>query len=180
MQGLEGIDDHGLFQQLGLRIKALERDPTIAGYFTPPAGAVQPMGVTLADLRDLGRRMFARLSRSGYSMVCGEEESMGGPLERLLSTLNTNVTTVSAALAAVLVSQLAIAPAIAGVVAALAIGKVAPSTLEGICRTWGDRAGFAGPSATSPDAQPQVPAPNPGPDVQEQAPQPAARPASMD
>ena len=47
-----------------------------------------------------------------------------------------DITTVTAGVATLLVGQLAIAPAVAGIVASIVVGKVAPNSVEALCKAW--------------------------------------------
>ncbi len=72
-------------------------------------------------------------------MICATTADQGFHLQRLLSTLNTDATTATAAVATLLIGQLAIAPAVAGIVATIIVGKVAPTSLESLCKTWASK-----------------------------------------
>ena len=147
VEEFEDADDDELFRQLGLRIQAMDRDPSVAGQFAPPRTALEPMGISLGDVIGAGRQAFGRLSRSGYALLCSGGQ--GSRFDAFVATLGTNRMTVTAGLATLLVAQIGIAPAIAGVVAALAIGKVAPSSVEAICAAWAIKAGFAPEASTA-------------------------------
>lgn len=149
VQELEDSDDEELFRQLGLRVKAIERDPSVAGQFAPPRALLEPRGIALGDVIDVGRKAFARLSKSGYGFLCSGGSVQGSHFDALVATLGTNRMAVTAGLATLLVAQVGLAPAIAGVVAALAIGKAAPASLQGICSVWALKAGYAGAGATT-------------------------------
>jgi hypothetical protein len=177
VEELEDADDEELYRQLGLRIKAMERDPSIAGQFAPPKSLVEPMGVSLGDVIGAGRQAFARLSKAGFGLLCSGGQ--GSRFDAFVATLGTSRMAVTAGLATLLVAQIGIAPAIAGVVAALAIGKAAPASVEAICAAWALKAGFP---ATTPDAPattepttPSEPTPNPEPAPN---PEPTPSPAS--
>lgn len=151
VQALEDADDEELYRQLGLRIKAIERDPAVAGQFSPPRALLEPMGLTVGDVVAAGRKAFAQLSQAGYGLLCGGGQAQGGYFDNLVATLGTNRAAVTAGLATLLIAQLGLAPAIAGVVAALAIGRAAPASLQALCTGWAKKAGYAG---TAPDAPP--------------------------
>ncbi|HEV8516303.1 MAG TPA: hypothetical protein VGQ47_01530 [Candidatus Limnocylindrales bacterium] len=132
---LGDLEEDDLYRLLGMRLKAIERDPAKAGQFAPDVGSAQELGITAADLRDFGRRAFVHVARVGHMAICGQNAE-GFHLERILSALNTDAATATAVVATVLVAQLAIAPAIAGIVATIVIGRVAPSSLEALCQVW--------------------------------------------
>jgi hypothetical protein len=165
VEELEDADDEELYRELGLRIKAMERDPSIAGQFAPPRALVEPMGVSLGDVIGAGRQAFARLSKAGFGLLCSGGQ--GSRFDSFVATLGTNRMAITAGLATLLVAQIGFAPAIAGVVAALAIGKAAPASVEAICAAWALKAGFPatttdGATTTEPTT-PSEPTPNPEP-----------------
>jgi hypothetical protein len=144
---LQEVDEEELYRLLAMRVRAMERNPAVAGEFDPD---VPPeVGVSFVDLAAIGRRTFERLSVPGHQLLCGSTPA-GGQLERLLSVVNTNAATVTAALATLLVGQLAIAPAVAGIVAAIVVGKVAPGSMSALCQAWQSRlpATTDGPATT--------------------------------
>ena len=164
---IDADDEEGLYRLLGQRLKMLDRDPSLAGDFAPATIAPAELGVTVTDLLDFGRAAFVRIAAMGQTLVCGTEANQGFALQRLLSTIGTDVTTVTAAVAGLLIAQLAIAPAVAGIVATIIVGKVAPSSLEALCKVWGAKVGQpaqppapTGEPTTNPPAEPT---PNPPP-----------------
>ena len=148
VQALEDADEDELFRQLGLRMKAIERDPSIAGQFAPSRAALEPMGMSLGDVIAAGRNAFSRLSQSGYGLLCSGGPVQGGHFDAFMATLGTNRMAITAGLATLLVGSIGIAPAIAGVLATLAIGKAAPASLQAICTVWGAKAGYASSGTT--------------------------------
>ena len=142
---VDADDEEGLYRLLGMRMKALERDPSIAGQFAPAPIAPAELGITVPDLLEFGRATFVRIAAVGQSLVCGTEANQGFYLQRLLTTLGTDTATVTAAVATLLIAQLAIAPAVAGVVATIIVGKVAPTSLGALCKMWGAKVGARHP-----------------------------------
>lgn len=132
---LHAMSEDDLYRLVAVRVKAIERDPSTAGSFAPKVRAAE-MGIAPADLLSFGKTTFARIGVAGHALVCGAGADQGYHLQRLLSTFNTDVNTVTAAVAGLLIAQLAIAPAVASVVATLVIGKVAPSSVDALCRVW--------------------------------------------
>ena len=165
---VDADDEEALYRLLGQRLKMLDRDPSVAGDFAPATIAPAELGITVTDLLEFGRAAFVRIAAMGQTLVCGSEANQGFALQRLLSTIGTDVTTVTAAVAGLLIAQLAIAPAVAGIVATIIVGKVAPSSLEALCKVWGAKVGQpAQPPAPAPANQPPnppaEPTPNPPP-----------------
>jgi hypothetical protein len=139
VQPLAALEEDDLYQLLALRVRAMERDPAAAGQLAPTLPTAGELGIAVPDLAKLGRELFGRISMIGYATVCGPEASGSYRFERLLATLNKDVATVSAAVAGLLVVQLAIAPAVAAVVATIVVGHGAPATLGALCGAWKSR-----------------------------------------
>ena len=156
--GVDPGDEEGLYRLLGSRMKMLERDPSVAGNFAPAMVAPTELGFSVPDLLNFGRDAFVRIASLGQPLICGTEANQGFYLQRILTTLNTDTATVTAAVATLLIGQLAIAPVIAGVVATIIVGKVAPTSLAALCKTWGDKVSPAGPATTPPAGQTTPPA----------------------
>lgn len=154
---VDADDEEALYRLLGTRMKMLERDPSVAGDFAPASLAPTELGFAVPDLLDFGRDAFLRIAGLGQGLVCGTESNQGFYLQRIFSTLNTDAATVTAAVTALLIGQLAIAPMIAGVVATIIVGKVAPKSLAALCQTWGAKVSPAGTTTTPPAAQPTTP-----------------------
>jgi hypothetical protein len=171
VKALEDADDEELFRQLGLRVAAIQRDPAIAGRFAPTAAELEPKGIALGDVVAMGRKAFGSISKAGYGLLCSGDPLMGSHFDSFVATLGTNRLAITAALATLLVAQIGFAPAIAGVVATLAIGKAAPASVDKICATWAAKAGYSTtppttteptvPTATTTEPTTSTPAPNP-------------------
>ncbi len=172
--GVAPDDEEGLYRLLGTRMKMLERDPSVAGDFAPRTVGAAELGITGSDVLQFGREVFLRIASVARPLICGSEANQGFYLERILSTLNTNPAAVSAAIATMLVAHLAIAPVIAGVVATIIVGKVAPTSLAALCEAWGAKLEPTGPT-TTPPAPPAPPAP---PDDPSGNPTPPANPGN--
>ena len=127
-------DEEGLYRLLGMRMRMLERDPSVAGDFAPRSVAPAELGITVPTCSNSAATAFLRIAAIGQTLVCGTEANQGFYLQRLLTTLGTDTATVTAAVATLLIAQLAIAPAVAGVVATIIVGKVAPTSLARCAR----------------------------------------------
>jgi hypothetical protein len=170
---VDADDEEALYRLLGMRMKALERDPSIAGDFAPAPVAPAELGIAVPDLLEFGRAAFVRIATLGQTLVCGTEANQGFHLQRILTSLGTDTATVTAAVATLLIAQLAIAPAVAGVVATIIVGKVAPTSLAALCKMWGAKVAPPAPptattggTATTPPTEPTPtpptePTPNP-------------------
>jgi hypothetical protein len=138
---LADTDEDDLYRLLALRVKTIERNPAVAGQFAPTTLAPTELGIAVPDLAGLGRKLFQNIARAGQGIICGSDSEAGFHLQRLLSSVNMDITTVTAGVATLLVGQLAVAPAVAGIVAAIVVGKVAPNSVEALCAAWSKKLG---------------------------------------
>jgi hypothetical protein len=164
--GVAPDDEEGLYRLLGARMKMLERDPSVAGDFSPAMVAPTELGITGSDVVEFGREVFLRIASIGRPLICGTEANQGFYLQRILTTLNTNPAAVTTAITTMLVAHLAIAPVVAGVVATLIVGKVAPTSLAALCDAWGAKLGVpttppSGQTTTPPAGQTTPPVSQP-------------------
>src|SRR5262245_20427946 len=109
-----------LYLEIGKRLQEIRRDPTIAGDFdlTPRPGVE---GLGAGQLSELGREYFRRVNAQAYGLVCGADAPNTAERESLLKKFGLGKEAVAPALAALLVAHLAFAPAIAAVIAAIAV-----------------------------------------------------------
>ena len=148
--GVAADDEEGLYRLLGTRMKMLERDPSVAGNFAPPMASAAELSISGSDVVEFGREVFQRIASMARPLICGSEANQGFYLQRILTALNTNPAAVTAAITTMLVAHLAIAPVIAGVVATIIVGKVAPTTLSALCERWGAKLEPTAPTTTPP------------------------------
>lgn len=136
VENLLESDENQLFEQLGIRMNAMRSDPAVAGTYDPAVSydAAQ-MGV-LDDVRAFGKRVFGRWNREAWELVCGTAKEDGDDRQSLLAGLGVDKTTAAAALAALLVGQLGMAPALAAVVAALVVKRFFRPVYDEFCSTW--------------------------------------------
>ncbi len=158
-------EENDLYRLLALRVRAIDRDPTKAADMEPAVDEDE-VGIALIDLVEFGKRTFGRLALAGHGLVCGADAQGTGRLEGLLATMGKDSSTVVIAIAGLLTAQLAVPGAIAGVVATIIVGKVAPSSLDALCTKWASKLpppAPLDPTATVP-VPPIVPTPPAPPD----------------
>jgi hypothetical protein len=131
-----------LYEELGIRAKAIASDPAASGSFAPDvtfdAAAMGP----LDDLRSFGEKFFKRFNAEAYNLVCGEDAEDTEERNALLEAFNLDEGVegaVTAAMAALLVAHLAIAPAIAAVVAAIIYKLFFRSAHAAMCGVWKEK-----------------------------------------
>jgi len=119
VEELSGLTEDQLFGELGARLKAVQRAPDRRDQFDMIPGRLLESYGTLDELKELGRRFY---------------EKWKGEAEANTSTSRSSVAArdaAAAAIAATLVSSLGVAPALAAVIAVLAVKSVRSFTNRG-------------------------------------------------
>jgi hypothetical protein len=129
-------DENQLYAELGRRLTAMQANPAFSASFAPelPLG-LESQGAT-EDLKAFGQRFFARVNVQAFQMICGKDAPTIEDREKVIDAFGVGKDAVAAAVAALLVSQLGIAPAIASVVAALIIRVFFKPVYDSMCETW--------------------------------------------
>ncbi|HEX8320406.1 hypothetical protein [Longimicrobium sp.] len=136
VDGLLESDEDQLFAELGIRARAMQADPQVAGSYSPQVThSAAEMGV-LDDVRDFGRRVFKRWNVQAWELVCGTDADDSKDRDDFLGAIGVDKSVATAALATLLVSHLALAPAIAAVAAAIIIKRFARPAYEEFCSSW--------------------------------------------
>ena len=129
-------DEDQLYEQLGIRVQAIKRDPSVSGSFAPSvtyeAAAMGP----LDDLRDFGKAFFERFQGQAYNLICGSGQEDTDERKDLMKAFGLQKDDVAAAITALLIAQLAMAPAIAPVVAALIVRLCFRPAYGAMCDVW--------------------------------------------
>ncbi len=130
-------DEEQLYETLGIRVKAMEEDPSKGGYFEPQVTyRAAQMGLK-EDIQKLGQKLFNRWNVETYKLVCGSDPESEKDREKLLKAFGTNDDVVIAAsLSALLVTSLGMAPAIAAVIAVLLLKRFLHPAHEEFCQVW--------------------------------------------
>lgn len=138
---LQESDEEQLYEELGIRLRAMEAEPGLAGNFQPAVTYEGTAMGPLDEVRDLGRRIFSRWEKEAYGLVCGDQAADEKDRDKVLGAFGVEdaSTAVAAAIAAAMVSTFGLAPAIAAVIAALVVKRVMAPTAEEFCRWWGER-----------------------------------------
>jgi hypothetical protein len=137
-------DESQLYEQLGIRAKAMAQDPAKSGSFEPQVTYEAAQMGLKEDVKDLGQRMFKLWNVQAYQVVCSTQVQDQQARNDMLNAFGVNETAVAAVLASLLVAQLGLAPAIAAVVAALVIKLFFRPAYEEFCGAWKKSAEGAG------------------------------------
>jgi hypothetical protein len=128
--------DDELYVELGKRLAMNRTDPKKVAEFQPQ---IPPEFETLgmvADLKALGRNYFSRVNKGAYELMCGSDADDTRERKKLVEAFGIGKEAVAAALAALLVAYLGIAPALAAVVAALVLRLFFRPAYDATCDLW--------------------------------------------
>jgi hypothetical protein len=138
VQSLLQDDEVQLYEQIGIRSKAIAENPTLAGYFEPSVVYEQAELGLKEDVVELGQHIYQRWNREAYDLVCGSGSKDKKDREELAKAFGVSDVVVAASLAAVIVTNFGIAPAIAAVIAALVVKRFFRPAYEEFCQAWGE------------------------------------------
>jgi hypothetical protein len=136
MSKLLQSDSEQLYEELGLRRKAIAANPTYAGSYDPDVTYNAPFAGPLDVLRDFGKDFFSRVSGDAYGLVCGDDQENASERKKLLDSLNLGETAFAATLVTALIGTFGLAPALATVVAALVIRLFFRNAQKAMCDVW--------------------------------------------
>jgi hypothetical protein len=129
-------DPDQLFAELGLRQSAIKDNAQVAGQFDAAVSYNAAFAGPLDILKEFGQNLFDRLSKSIYDLVCGTGSENEEDRKKLEAVVSLGATAVATTLASILVSSFLLAPAIAAVVATIAVKLFFKSTYGAFCATW--------------------------------------------
>jgi len=137
VERLLSYDEDKLYAELGKRLKAIQLDPSASGNFDLEVTGteVQSLG-PYQDLKEFGVRFFSRFNIQAYELVCGSDSDNPKDRQKLMEAFGFGADAVAATLTALLVANLAIAPAVAAVCATLAIKLFFKPGHAAMCDVW--------------------------------------------
>lgn len=125
IERLMAKSDGELLDEIGaLTLKTLEDEP-----------GAERLAFSIQPARDLGSAIFQRLHKELHSLICGGAQT-DEEREKLKKMLSLDAAGMSVALATLLVSQFAVSPTIAAIVALLAVKKFIQPAGEEFCEFW--------------------------------------------
>ena len=129
-------DENQLYEQLGIRAKAIAEDPMKGSSFEPQVTYDQAQMGLKEDVLNFGKRLFRRWNVQAYGLICGSDAEDEKDRGALVSVFGISDVAVAAALSGLLVTHLGLAPALAAVIAALAIKRFFRPAYEEFCELW--------------------------------------------
>ena len=136
MKKLLKSDEDQLFEQLGMRMKTMTLNPSSAGTFDMK---VKYDGATMGlkeDIQELGRKIFKRWNAETHDLVCGKDAADSEDRGKLLEALGLGPEAVAAFIAGLLITNFALAPALAAVIAAIIIKRYFSPAFQEFCSAW--------------------------------------------
>ncbi len=128
-----------LYQELGLRLKAMQQDVSLSSSFQPTIPHnIQAQGAA-EDLRKFGELFFQRVHGQAFELICGSQNQDNEQRQQVLDAFGVGRDAVGAAIAGILIAQLGLAPIIAPVVAALILRLVFKPAYESMCGVWKEK-----------------------------------------
>jgi hypothetical protein len=134
-------DESRLMQDLGTRAKAGSLDPAVSGSYTLTTSLDGSIMGPADELRKLGKRIFRRLHREAWELICGEDKDDVEDRDKLLGALKMDRTAAAAVLTGILIANLGLSPAVAPVVAVLVLKRVFSPVYEELCGAWKESLG---------------------------------------
>jgi hypothetical protein len=129
-------DADQLYAELGLRQNAIKDNAQVAGQFDAAVSYDAPFAGPLDILKEFGQDLFDRLSKSIYDLVCSTNSENEEDRKKLEAAVHLGTTALATSLASLLVSSFFLAPAIAAVVATIAVKLFFKDTYGAFCDTW--------------------------------------------
>ncbi|MGE5340576.1 MAG: hypothetical protein ACM3SY_03760 [Candidatus Omnitrophota bacterium] len=129
-------DEDQLYEQLGIRAKAISKDLTICSSFEPDVTYDQThMGIK-DDVREFGKRLFNRWNVEAHRLICGSSARDLEDRSKLAHTVGLSEIALAGFVTTSLVSHLGLSPAIAVVIAAIAVKRFFRPAYEEFCQVW--------------------------------------------
>jgi hypothetical protein len=126
-----------LYEELGIRAKAIAQDLPKASSFEPMAVYDSAQMGLKEDVLDFGQRLFRRWSAEAHKLICGGEPDDEADRKGLAEAFGVGETSVAAALCALMVTHLGVAPALAAVAGALIARRFFRPAYDEFCQVWG-------------------------------------------
>jgi hypothetical protein len=132
---LAEYDESSLIEQLGIRAKLMERDPSIAGNFSPQVTYDAKFLGPLDDVKALGLRILKRWNKELFSIACGSGKDDEADRTKILSALTLSEGAAIGAMIPIL-TGLGLAPALAAILAAIIVKRFLGTAIDTVCEAW--------------------------------------------
>jgi hypothetical protein len=130
-------DEDDLYEELGIRSRAMVRNLEVSASFSPVITAEEAVAMgPLDEAKKLGKKIFSRWNREAYHLVCGTGAEDEKDRSEIRAAFNIGAKAVATSLSGLLVSMFGLAPAIAAVIAALIIKRFFQGAIDETCAYW--------------------------------------------
>ena len=133
------VEEEQLYVELGIRTRAVAKDPKKGGSFDPDVTYDGTEIGLLDDVRDFGKRLFRRWIVEVHKLACGSDPDYEKERKLLADKLGLSEVAVTAALTGILIANFGLAAAIASVIAALIVKLFFRPTYEEFCQVWKEK-----------------------------------------
>jgi hypothetical protein len=134
-------DETQLYEQLGIRAKAIAEDPGKGSSFEPDVTYDETKMGLKEDVLNFGKKLFKRWNEQAYKIMCGTDPEDQKDREELKKAFNVSEVSVAATLSALLVTNFGLAAAVAAVIAAIVIKRFFRPSYEEFCKFWKSKIG---------------------------------------
>ena len=129
-------DETQLYETLGIREKAIESDPDKRNLLDPQVSYDRVQMGVKEDVLELGRNIFDRWAFETYQLACGSEDADLEDRKKLVTASGVSEVAIASTIASLVITELAIPPALAPVIAAIAVKRFFRPAYEEFCRVW--------------------------------------------
>src|SRR5262249_30624602 len=119
VEQLANLQEEQLYVELGKRLRAIRGSASESGDFAMAASTPAEAFGAGDELKALGRKFFVRWSAAAYDLVCGAAPDDASARKQVADAFSLGPEAIAASVAAILVSHLGMAAALAAVVASL-------------------------------------------------------------
>jgi len=126
-----------LFEELGMRERAVERDASLASQYDLALPSDEAVMGFREDAAKFGRQLFDRWEKEAYKLLCGNAANDTADRKKLAEAFGMTDVVVSATIASALVGSFGLAAPVAAVIAAILIKRFFRPGYEEFCRFWG-------------------------------------------
>jgi hypothetical protein len=136
VQQLLKSDEAQLYEKLGMRVLTADKDPSQANLLNPEVTYDQAEMGAKEELAELGKQIFDRWQIEAFNLVCGAEPGNTEERKQLLEAFGISDAATAAALTALLISYLGVAPIYAPLIAALVVKRFFRPAYDECCQFW--------------------------------------------
>ena len=139
VENLIDLPEEQLYRMLGACLTRVGNDARGSDQFDLDVPLPPPVMGAKDVLMDFGRSFFNRVEKQAFTLLCGTDPEHQKERDKVSEMFRLGKSDVAAGISALLVAQLALAPAIAAMVAALVVKLLFQPALDTTCDAWRNR-----------------------------------------